>query len=54
MATATFPVGWFCGRDSRIGGLPGVLRTRVGYAGGTTENPTYYNLGDHTETVPIE
>jgi len=31
-----------------------VVRTRVGYAGGTTENPTYYHLGDHTETVQIE
>jgi peptide-methionine (S)-S-oxide reductase len=26
----------------------------VGYAGGTTENPTYYNLGDHSETVQLE
>ena len=31
-----------------------MVRTRVGYAGGTTENPTYYSLGDHTETVQIE
>ncbi len=31
-----------------------MVRTRVGYAGGTTENPTYYHLGDHTETVQIE
>jgi len=31
-----------------------VVRTRVGYAGGTTENPTYRNLGDHTETIQIE
>jgi peptide-methionine (S)-S-oxide reductase len=31
-----------------------VIRTRVGYAGGTTKNPTYYNLGDHSETVQIE
>jgi peptide-methionine (S)-S-oxide reductase len=34
--------------------MPGVVRTRVGYAGGTTENPTYYNLGDHTESIQIE
>jgi peptide-methionine (S)-S-oxide reductase len=26
----------------------------VGYSGGTTENPTYYRLGDHSETVQIE
>jgi peptide-methionine (S)-S-oxide reductase len=31
-----------------------VIRTRVGYAGGDTENPTYYNLGDHAEAVQIE
>jgi len=31
-----------------------VIRTRVGYAGGTTKSPTYRNLGDHTETVEID
>jgi len=31
-----------------------VVRTRVGYAGGTTKNPTYHNLGDHTETIQID
>jgi peptide-methionine (S)-S-oxide reductase len=31
-----------------------VIRTRVGYAGGSTNNPTYYNLGDHSETVQID
>ncbi len=31
-----------------------MLRTRVGYAGGSTENPTYRNLGDHIETVEID
>jgi peptide-methionine (S)-S-oxide reductase len=25
----------------------------VGYTGGTKKNPTYYSLGDHTETVRI-
>jgi peptide-methionine (S)-S-oxide reductase len=34
--------------------MPGVVRTQVGYAGGTTESPTYYVLGDHTETIQIE
>ncbi|WP_249168758.1 peptide-methionine (S)-S-oxide reductase [Alkaliphilus sp. B6464] len=29
------------------------MSTRVGYAGGTTNNPSYYNLGDHTETIEI-
>jgi len=31
-----------------------VIRTRVGYAGGSTNNPTYYNLGDHSETIQID
>ena len=31
-----------------------MVRTRVGYTGGTTENPTYRNLGDHSEAVQIE
>jgi methionine-S-sulfoxide reductase len=34
--------------------LPGVVRTRVGYAGGTKLAPTYRDLGDHTETVQID
>ena len=31
-----------------------MIRTRVGYAGGSKDNPTYYSLGDHTETVQID
>ncbi len=31
-----------------------MVRTRVGYAGGTTSSPTYRNMGDHTETVQID
>ncbi len=31
-----------------------MIRTRVGYAGGTRENPTYHRLGDHTETLQID
>jgi len=31
-----------------------VLRTRVGYAGGTKEKPTYYSMGDHTEAISID
>jgi len=32
---------------------PGVQYTRVGYTGGTKKNPTYYSLGDHTESIQI-
>jgi methionine-S-sulfoxide reductase len=31
-----------------------VVRTRVGYAGGTKKNPTYHALGDHAETIQID
>jgi methionine-S-sulfoxide reductase len=31
-----------------------VIRTRVGYAGGSTPSPTYRDLGDHSETVEID
>lgn len=34
--------------------MPGVIRTRVGYAGGTTESPTYQRIGDHTETLQVD
>jgi peptide-methionine (S)-S-oxide reductase len=30
------------------------VRTRVGYAGGSKANPTYHDLGDHTEVVQLE
>lgn len=34
--------------------MPGVVRTRVGYSGGTTKNPTYHDLGDHSEAIQID
>ena len=30
------------------------MRTRVGYAGGTTSAPTYHDLADHTEVFQID
>jgi len=53
-ATATFGMGCFWGPDGRFGAMDGVVRTRVGYAGGTEPAPSYYSLGDHTEVVQIE
>lgn len=53
-ATATFGMGCFWGPDALFGALEGVVRTRVGYAGGTTADPSYYSLGDHTEVVQVE
>jgi len=52
--TATFALGCFWAPDSIFGSLDGVVRTRVGYAGGTTESPTYHIWGDHTETIQID
>lgn len=34
--------------------MDGVVRTRVGYTGGTSADPTYYRLGNHTESIQIE
>jgi methionine-S-sulfoxide reductase len=31
-----------------------VVRTRVGYCGGSTAHPTYYDLADHTEALQID
>lgn len=31
-----------------------MLRTRVGYCGGSKESPTYRSMGDHTEAVSID
>ena len=30
-----------------------MLKTRVGYTGGSKNNPSYHSLGDHTETVQV-
>ncbi|MFS0724579.1 peptide-methionine (S)-S-oxide reductase MsrA [Paenibacillus sp. 1P07SE] len=52
--TATFGMGCFWSPDAYFGHLPGVVRTRAGYGGGTTPAPTYREMGDHTETVQLE
>ncbi|MDO4272197.1 MAG: peptide-methionine (R)-S-oxide reductase MsrB [Eubacteriales bacterium] len=49
--------GCFWGIEAYIKKLPGVYETDVGYANGTTENPTYedvcYNNTGHAETVKV-
>ena len=52
--TATFGLGCFWGPDARFGAVDGVVRTRVGYAGGTSRDPTYHSLGNHTEVFQVE
>ena len=54
LSTATFALGCFWGGDARYGAVEGVVRTRVGYAGGDKENPTYHNLGNHTESIQVD
>lgn len=31
-----------------------MVRTRVGYTGGRLHDPTYYHLGDHTESLQVD
>lgn len=52
--SATFGMGCFWLPDSLYGATPGVIRTKVGYSGGTLDNPTYRNLGDHTEVIQVD
>ena len=51
---ATFALGCFWRPDALFGALDGVVRTRVGYAGGTTATPSYDDIGDHIEAVQVE
>lgn len=51
---ATFGMAWFWFPEAQFGATDGIIRTRVGYAGGTKVNPTYRDLGDHTETVDVD
>ncbi|MEA4811137.1 MAG: peptide-methionine (S)-S-oxide reductase MsrA [Anaerolineaceae bacterium] len=54
---ALFAGGCFWGLEAAFSALPGVLFTRVGYAGGDTANPTYKDvcreLTGHAETVLV-
>lgn len=51
--TATFGLGCFWGPEAQFGAVEGVIRTRVGYAGGRKSDPTYHDLGDHTEVFQV-
>ncbi len=45
---ATFGAGCFWGVEAAFRQLDGVTRTRVGYSGGTLENPSYEDVCSHT------
>jgi len=55
--TAVFGLGCFWGAERRFWQVPGVHVTAVGYAGGTTPNPTYEEacsgMTGHTEAVLV-
>jgi len=48
-----FALGCFWAPDALFGALEGVVRTCVGYAGGSTPAPTYEAIGDHLEAVRV-
>src|SRR5438552_3414709 len=56
-AVATLAGGCFWGMEDILRQIPGVLETRVGYAGGSTKKPTYQDVsrGDtgHAEAVEV-
>ncbi|CAH0546460.1 unnamed protein product [Brassicogethes aeneus] len=47
---ATFGMGCFWANDCLFGAQPGVLRTRVGYSGGTTMDPVYRSIDKEAGT----
>ena len=56
--TAVFGSGCFWCTEAVFKTLKGIMSVESGYAGGTTENPTYWKLhsdmGDHAEVIRIE
>jgi len=54
LKTVVFALGSFWRSEAVFGCFNGVVRTTVGYAGGSKLNPEYRSLGDHAESVQVE
>ena len=58
MEIATFGAGCFWGAEAAYQKIKGVIKTTVGYMGGTTKNPSYENVctdkTGHAEVVQVQ
>ena len=52
--TALLALGNFWEPEYEFSKMHGVLETEAGYTGGTSANPTYHNIGDHSEAVRVD